>query len=55
MLEMTLVLAALAAARRRPELCGEYDLRPQLLPLPHPPRRVRIRFVSEIGRTGITE
>jgi cytochrome P450 len=50
MLEMTLVLAALAAARWRPELCGHYDLRPQLLPLPHPPRRVRIQFVPETGR-----
>ncbi len=54
MLEMTLVLVALAAARRRPVLCGQYDLRPVLLPLPHPSRRIRVRFVSD-GRGPVKE
>jgi cytochrome P450 len=46
-LELVQLLVALASARRRPELAGEYDLRPYLLPFPHVPRKIRLRFVGE--------
>lgn len=46
-IEMTQLLVALAASRRRPVLSGHYDLRPLLLALPHPSRKIRMRFVNE--------
>jgi cytochrome P450 len=44
LLEIVQVVVLLAAERRRPVLAGEYDLRPVLLPLIHPDRRIRLRF-----------
>lgn len=44
LLEMAQVIVQLATGRRRPVLAGDYDLRPMLLPLIHPDRRIRIRF-----------
>lgn len=46
LLEMGQVIALLAAERRRPALAGDYDLRPVLLPLIHPDRRIRARFAA---------
>jgi len=44
MLEMTQALVALAASRRRPSLARGADMRPVLLGLPHPSRRIQLRF-----------
>jgi cytochrome P450 len=44
LLEITQVVVRLASGRRRPVLDGEHDLRPVLLPLIHPDRRIRLRF-----------
>lgn len=44
LLEIAQVVVLLASKRRRPVLDGEYDLRPVLLPLIHPDRRIRLRF-----------
>jgi cytochrome P450 len=45
-LEMTQALVALAAARQRPLMEKQDDLRPVLLGLPHPSRKILLRFVS---------
>jgi cytochrome P450 len=50
--EMGQVLVALLRRRRRPYLAHHrYDLRPRLLPLPRPSRRIRLHLVDEKDTT----